>query len=1124
MEKKQEDLLEEIRLLRGKVEALESQQGIGYQLNPSQEGNTNTLDVNAALRETNNLLQEIFDTTKDFILLFQEDGTLYYLNNACLKALGFDVHDLQEITLFDFISPNSLKETKAKLLKTIRVGEFNDFDTILVSKSGEKIHVKGHVTSTVEPGKPAMLRAILYNYTEQLKAQRSQNLYYNVAKFVEKGFKLQELYHQVYLELDNLIGIDSFVLGIKNEESKELSFPYYVNSQYSQNLGIQGKEFAQIGIRLRRPRLYYEEDLKQIAPKHRLEHVEEYPKVWVAVPLILRRVAVGVMIIQSFKDRDEYSEQDLELLNFISGQLTGAIVREQNEQKINSQAARLEAIFESGSHLMWSVNQRNELTKFNKNFVDAIWEYYQVMPQQNMLFNQIYAKRSHGFHELWQENYERAFTGHTQQFEVNFLNRNGVEQWYEVFLNPIFSTDKQSIIEVSGVANNTTQKKVTELELAESEEKFRSIFDSFQDVYFRTDMHGIINLVSPSVFELIGEGQSDVVGKSVTEYYISKNKLEYLRKVLLVEDFVKNFESTLIDKDGKAKSIISNFRLIRDKNTGAPQYIEGVARDITDLKRATEQLREAKDIAEKSLAVKKQFLSNMSHEIRTPMNGIIGMIDLLSETNLDEEQQEFVTTVKKSSGSLLTILNDILDLSKIEAGKMRLRKRPIQLHKLVDKLYALFSHQAQGKNTELSYHLSPNLPDYIMADETRLLQILSNLTSNAIKFTEDGQVKIHAELISTKEQVYRLKFSVQDTGIGISKDNLDLLFKQFSQVDNSYTKSYGGTGLGLAISQEFTKMMDGEIGVESERYKGSTFWFTIQASACTQEEIEEAELRAKQGIDFSLTSSHKLLVVDDNSVNLQVASKILEKAGCEVIIAQNGQAAIDLAAQHQFELIFMDIQMPSMNGMSATRRIRRILGKRTPPVIAMTAFSLQEEREEFLAAGMDDFISKPIKAQELIGMVKKWAESEEKQQQSSNKAQTQNGIKTDIKKSKEKAPTPKQKNLPVVNLDTAMQLKKYGGDDILTSIYGEFDTETSTLLVNCQQAIVDTNIKEILSILHTLKGNSGTLGIEQVAQQSAYMEAKLKKEDQSNLMEDFHKLEDDFQRFQANYKKILSLE
>jgi CheY-like chemotaxis protein/HPt (histidine-containing phosphotransfer) domain-containing protein len=440
---------------------------------------------------------------------------------------------------------------------------------------------------------------------------------------------------------------------------------------------------------------------------------------------------------------------------------------------------------------------------------------------------------------------------------------------------------------------------------------------------------------------------------------------------------------------------------------------------------------------------------------------------------------------------------------------MKLRNQPVHIPNLIEKLKALFTHQAKAKNTELTCLLHKDLPEYVMADETRLLQILSNLTSNAIKFTDDGQVKITAENLFFDADKYVLRFSVEDTGIGISQENLDLLFRQFSQVDSSYTKSFGGTGLGLAISQELSKIMGGEVGVHSEKYKGSTFWFTIQAQVCTRTDIVEAEKLEQQPGSFELLVPHKILVVDDNAVNLQVASKILEKAGCEVIQAQSGPIAIDLVQQEEFEVIFMDIQMPSMNGMSATKRIRRKLGKRTPPIIAMTAFSLQEEREEFLAAGMDDYISKPIKARNLISMAKKWTEG-----------------KGDIAKPTEELTNKvvsSEETHNLLNIETANQLAKYGGNDLLQSVYGDFESETSDLLQKGAKAVEFDDLTEALSILHTIKGNAGTLGAEQISAQSALIEAKLKKNNWDNVRTDFQKLQTDFNDFKTNYKQLLKL-
>ncbi|MCS6833607.1 MAG: ATP-binding protein, partial [Flammeovirgaceae bacterium] len=561
------------------------------------------------------------------------------------------------------------------------------------------------------------------------------------------------------------------------------------------------------------------------------------------------------------------------------------------------------------------------------------------------------------------------FRGVSQQFEVKLISENGEEHWWEIFLNPVYNA-LDEIEEISGVAHDITQKKLTELELAESEEKFRNIFESLQDVYFRTNMDGVIIMVSPSVFELNGESQMEMLGRNVAEF-LNRKAIIYLLKELLRNGVVKNFESEIRHKSGGMRSIISNFRMIYDKN-GKPHLVEGVARDITELKRATEEMRQAKELAEKSLEVKKQFLSNMSHEIRTPMNGIIGMIDLLRETPLNEEQRDYVFTIKKSSETLLTILNDILDLSKIEAGKMELRPMPISLRKTIEKLHSLFVQHAASKGTKFTYHVAENVPDIILADETRLLQILSNLSSNAIKFTENGVVNINVKSTRKFSKHHIIMFEVQDTGIGIAPENLDLLFKQFSQVEGAYTRKYGGTGLGLAISQELCRLMNGDIGVESEVGVGSTFWFTIETEECP--DLEPTNTKNEKSSSFSSTfkTPPQILLVDDNATNLKVATSILEKAGCKVTRAQSAKKAIEFVLTQSFDIVLMDIQMPEMNGVEATQEIRKLKPDLASPIIAMTAFSMQEEKETFLKAGMDDYLSKPIKAEELIAKIKDW--------------------------------------------------------------------------------------------------------------------------------------------------------
>jgi len=1061
------------------------------------------IKMTKTLHETNQLLQDLFDGANDLIFIFDEEGKVVLVNNTFRNLLEYDEDEVKNLELEQLVDDEIYDETLSNLQKAKLLGKLDRFETIFLTKKGKKVNLRGTLSCKMEPDKPYLFRAMLYDYTSSLRAEKAQHLYYQIARLVEKDTPLNVLYEKFYQLLDQTIGVDSFIVALKNRKTQAVTYPFTVNSPAYKELPVPAASFVDYAVStFERPMFFYEERIRQIIEVKGLKNAKHVPLVWLGVPLIINDAVVGMIVLQSFKTRGKFKKRDLELLTFVSGQLAHTILRFQHEKEINDQSARLESIFESGSHLMWSVDKQFRLTKFNKNFADALWQYFHFDPKLMQPLYRSFQEADKALVRKWYGKYKKAFKGHPQQFEMKFIIENGEEHWREIYLNPIYDKGNH-IIEISGVAHDITQKKVTEIGLAESEEKFRNIFESFQDVYFRIDLEGIITMISPSIYELIGEKQIEVLGKSITHYLLNDFKLQYLLRELIKHGNVINFESQIKSRNGALKSTISNFRLIYNKS-GSPVAVEGVARDITTLKNATEGLREAKELAEKSLKVKKQFLSNMSHEIRTPMNGIIGMIDLLTETKLNDEQFEYVSTIKKSSETLLTILNDILDLSKIEAGKMKLRNTTLSIRKLIDKLHALFLQQAQVKDTRLVYEIDEDVHDYILADETRLLQILSNLTSNAIKFTNDGEIKVRVGTARSNDNYQILHFEVKDSGIGISPKNLNLLFKQFSQVDNSYTKSYGGTGLGLAISKQLSHLMGGDIGVQSELNKGSTFWFTIKAKKSTPDKIEtpvEEEISIKRK---NFKTPPRVLLVDDNMVNLSVAGKILKKAGCDIAIAIGGLDAIEIAKKETFDIIFMDIQMPGMNGITASQKIKALGLVPQPPIVAMTAFSMQEEKNEFLDAGLDDFIAKPIKASVIINKVKKWHDDTVEVVNNNGYHANGNGEK-------------------ILNIDTALELKKYGGDEILVESYQEFEEDTERLIREAGKAVKLADYKEVLSILHTIKGNASTLGVEKLAEKAASIEKDLKENNVSQLKEQYESLIYDFKEFELNYKKLLNI-
>lgn len=879
------------------------------------------------------------------------------------------------------------------------------------------------------------------------------------------------------------------------------------------------------------------------------------------------------------------------------------------QQQLAESEERFRQIIENASDLIYRTDNQGKFSYVNPTGLSMLS--YDISDVLGMHFT-MFVKET--VRKKVARLYYRQMLAETKSsyFEFPAVTKHGEEIILGQSVELLFEKGKTSGF--LAIARNITAQKMVDEEIAQRQQQLDTVITTVDEGITLSDGYGRFEIFNTKMEELTGYSKEEAnTGEFTNLLYpdpIEQQKgLDRLREVI-EKGFIQDVETSIRSKKGEKKILLISTRIVQVKEK--VMYLSAY-RDITSRKRFEEELQKAKETAESATIAKSQFLATMSHEIRTPMNGVIGMTDLLMQTELDSEQREYTEIIRTSGETLLTLINDILDFSKIESGKLDLEKRPIELQSLIEETFDLIARRAIEKRLDLVYLVDSESPQYIIGDPVRLRQILLNLTSNAIKFTEKGEVLATVKEIARKKDISTLQFTVKDTGIGISKENVNKLFMAFSQADASTTRKYGGTGLGLAITKRLVELMDGSVWVESEEGKGSSFHFTIRVPTTTSVEslpkkyvrgkipelqgkrvllVDDNEtnlnilsiqcnnwgmhpratvsqkealswlkgndpfdiaiidfhmpemngvelarairtIRSEQSLPVVLFSSSgrsefsetenklfaavilkpmkqvhlyttmidvlskngfnesvpkevspgkieqlskslplKILVAEDNSINQKLALRLLQQLGYSAEIASNGKDVLHLVNQYRYDVILMDLHMPEMDGLEATRMIVKTIDSSIrPKIIAMTADAMSGDRERCMDAGMDDYMSKPVRLEALRDILLRYGDLIREEKISNNRSPTDNTMFLRLK-----------------------ELLEQTDLEFMTEFVQSYPAQCDEIAQQLTVANSTKNIKQIIFAAHKLRGLALSYGAEELAELCKFVELNTEKE------------------------------
>lgn len=915
------------------------------------------------LKEREENFNAFFSFSPDFIFVTDESGNIIYVNATVLKKLKYSESEILGKHLLE-LHPAAQHKKAEDTLSRMLEGIQETCDIPLLTSTGEEIPVESRISKGKWNGQVAIFgvsRDITDRKLTENALKESEELFKGFASYSTIGFGIGNLDGR-------LVYANNAILKITEEDSE---------------IAFLSKKFYDY---------YLKSDALRISEEI-LPVVREKGK-W-----------TGELQMVTAKNKTISTEQNIFVIHDLSGKpkaygniITDISERKRAEEELKAKTEELTGYFSSSLDMFCIADTKGYFRRLNPEWENTLG--YPISELEGKLF----------LDYVHPDDIEQTLTAVSElkagnnvtSFTNRYRRKDGSYRWIEWRSTPAGTL-------IYAAARDITERKQMEEELKKRDRYQRALIDNFPFMVWLQDIEGRFLSVNKPFADATQKGSADDI-TGLTDFDVWPREL--------AESYVKDDRAVL--ESLKAKNI-EEIVLVQ----GVPTWFEtykspvlshngelfgtvGFARDITYRKRAEEELRETNHRLEEAIQranemaaqaehanmAKSEFLANMSHEIRTPMNGVIGMTGLLFETDLTEKQRKYAEIIKSSGETLLSLINDILDFSKIEARKIEIECLEFNIIELVESIVDILSSKAFAKKIYMNYHISNEIPPLLKGDPHRLRQIITNLIGNAIKFTEEGGVSIKVHQLSQAGPMVTLKFEIQDTGIGISEENMRKLFSPFVQADGSITRKFGGTGLGLAISKSLTELMGGNIGVESKPGQGAKFWFTLTFEKLDSSKLplsEQSLSKAETYQSESLYDNMKILVVDDNEINLVVALGILKNLNCQADSAQDAETAIKMLNLFKYDMIFMDIQMPEMDGLTATGIIRKMPPPFcNMPIIAMTAHALKGDMERFLKAGMSDYVSKPVSPDDFRLIMQKWASkiSAKVQSQKNNSSET----------------------------------------------------------------------------------------------------------------------------------------